>query len=101
MTTTHQGPISIEWTNSPQKTATAAELSAKLGAYSLGELPPTFTPCLAAAAAELAEEANIPWRVTIDPAQIALLRLIAKITILAPDTSGPHTATAIQHLDRL
>lgn len=97
MTTTYQDPIAQEWTNLGPIEATASEVGAKLAHFSVAELPPALTPYLAAAAAELAEQADVPWRMSIDPAQIALLRLLARITIVAPNASGPHT-TVLLHL---
>ena len=101
MTTMTQDPISQEWTNSDELTATAGALGAKLEAFAVAELPPVLTPYIAAAAAELTEQSDVAWRLSGDSAQIALLRIIARVTILAPDASGPHTAALIRQLDRL
>lgn len=45
---------------------------------------------MAAAAAELALLAGIPWRFGADDPPIALLRMIARASLVAPDAGGPH-----------
>lgn len=79
---------------------TAADVSARLARMEIADIRPGSLPFLAAAAAELASVAGIPWRFSTDDPVVALIRVIAKATIACPDASGPHTARLLDHLPR-
>ena len=64
----------------------------------VADIDPALLPFLAAAAAELASVAGIPWRFSTDDPAVALLRLIARATIVRPDASGPHTGRLLAQL---
>jgi hypothetical protein len=94
-------PIGSDWTTihtEAEVTATAAELSARLGRLEVADIDPAWLPLLAAAAAELASIAGIPWRFSTDDPAVALLRLIARATIACPGGSGPHTGRLFAQL---
>ena len=67
-------------------------MNERLARLDVAEIPSTLVPYLAAAAAELALLAGIPWRFSADDPPVALLRIIAKATLHQPDAGGPHTA---------
>ena len=103
MTPTTTEPIHQDWTPSgleltSDPMATAAEVNAGLARIEVADIDPQIVPFLAAAAAELAFLAGIPWRFSADDAPVALLRLIAKATMLHPNASGPHTARLVDQL---
>ena len=62
------------------------------------DFDPAWLPLLAAAAAEIASAAGISWRFSSDDSAVALLRLIAKVTITVPGASGPHTGRLLTKL---
>jgi len=101
MTPTLTEPILEHWTldetadgavNRAVDGVTAADLARRLATIEVANLDPPIVPYLAAAAAELAIASGTPWRSTPDALPIALLRMIAKIGIVDPTASGPHTA---------
>ena len=97
MTATATEPILQHWTTDGLDVAgdppsTAAEVNERLARLDVAEIPATLVPYLAAAAAELALLAGIPWRFSADDPPVALLRIIAKATLRQPDAGGPHTA---------
>lgn len=101
MVTSRTEPIRSDWTTIGTQagaTATAADISARLGRLDVDDLDPAWVPFLAAAAAELASVAGIPWRFSTDDPPVALLRLIAKATITCPNASGPHTGRLLAQL---
>jgi hypothetical protein len=93
-------PIGTEWTTIDQgpAPATAAEVARRLAPIEIGDLGPDVLPFLAAAAAELASVAGIAWRFSTDDPAVALVRLIAKVTMTCPDAAGPHTARLVARL---
>lgn len=96
MTTNLKEPIAPHWTTSalgstPAPTATAAEVNHLLAAIEVADIEPSLVPYLAAAAAELALVADVPWRFSVDDPPVALLRMIAKVAIRQPAATGAHT----------
>lgn len=79
-------------------TATAADVTAHLARLDVADIDPEWLPVLAAAAAELASIAGIPWPFSTDDPPVALLRLLAKVTRIRPDASGPHTGRLLARL---
>lgn len=101
MTLATTDPIQSDWPTidgETLETATAADVSARLARLEIADFEPSWLPFLAAAGAELASVAEIPWRFSADDPAVALLRLIAKATIKCPDASGPHTARLLTRL---
>lgn len=101
MLLTRTDPIRSDWSTIDEDgrtAATAADVTAHLARLDVAEIDPAWMPLLAAAAAELASVAGISWRFSTDDPAVALLRLIAKITITCPDASGPHTARLLARL---
>lgn len=95
MTTIESDPIAPYWSTIDANggtNATAADVTARLALLEVAEIDPAWLPFMAAAGAELAHSAGIPWRFGDDDPAIVLLRLIAKATITCPDASGPHTS---------
>ena len=92
MTLQVQDPISAEWTTDDPPSATNARLLCEQLVPLSNEQLVAVLPAMAAAAAELALVAGVPWRFSLDDPPVALLRLIARIAIRAPDAGGPHTA---------
>lgn len=72
--------------------ATAASVSRDFSSLEVRDIDNGLTPFMAAAAAELALLAGVEWRFSADDPPVALLRMIAKCGIIAPEASGPHTA---------
>ncbi len=62
------------------------------------DIDAALTPYLAAAAAEMALGAAIPWPFSADDAPVALLRLIAKAALASPEAGGPHTDRLLSEL---
>jgi len=77
---------------------TAAAVNSLLACVEVADLRPALVPYLAAAAAELALVAGIAWRFSDDDAPVALLRMIAKVSIRAPGANGPHTLRLFDQL---
>lgn len=99
MTTTRTDPIRTDWPDlDARTTTTATDVSARLARMEVDDIDPESLPFLAAAAAELASVAGIPWRFSTDDPAVALLRVIARATIASPNASGPHTARLLDHL---
>ena len=71
-----------------------------LARFEVRDLGPALVPFLAAAAAELALVAGIPWKFTVDDAPVAMLRAIAKVAGIGPESSGPHTGRLSTQLRR-
>ena len=93
MTPTYTEPILQDWIiDQPVQSPTAADLARRLARIEVTDLDPPIVPYLAAAAAELAAVAGTPWKPTADALPVALLRMIARVGIVAPDAGGPHTA---------
>jgi|GEM_PF-2619420 len=94
MTITKPRPISSNWTTSHRtdKTATAAEVNEVLAQHDVADIAGDLVPYLAAAAAELALLAEIPWRFSVDDPAVTFLRLIAKVAIAKPNTGSEHTS---------
>ncbi len=97
MTTTKTDPIQHNWTtrelqptNGPQPTA--SDVNGRLALIEVFDIKPSLVPYLAAAAAELALVAGMPWRFSTDDPAVALLRVIAKASFHQPLATGPHTA---------
>ncbi|MFN3257879.1 MAG: hypothetical protein ACE37B_19540 [Ilumatobacter sp.] len=89
--------VSVELADTP---ATAVEVNRRLATFEVGDIDRSLVPYLAAAAAELAMLANVAWRFSGDDAPVALLRLIAKITIRHPEIGGPHTHRLLEQLTK-
>lgn len=92
MSTIQQDPIHQEWTTRPaaaDQGATARTLCSQLAPLPIDELV-EVAPSLAAAVAELALLVGVPWRFSPDDPAVALLRMLARVAIIAPDASGPH-----------
>lgn len=101
MTRARTDPILPDWSTidaAGGSTATAAEVTARLAHLDVADIDPEWLPLLAAAAAELASIAGIPWRFSTDDPPVALLRLLAKVTRICPDVSGPHTGRLLVRL---
>jgi hypothetical protein len=101
MTATRTAPIAPDWPtigDASAATATAADVTARLAGIDVCGIDTTRLSSLAAAAAELASVAGIPWRFSLDDPAVALVRLITKVAIAHPDASGPHTARLLAQL---
>ncbi len=98
MTSTLQDPIDIEWTTAVDPSASAKRLCERLAPLTADQLR-SLTPAMAAAAAELALLTGVSWRFSPDDPAIALLRMIARVAIVAPDAGGPHCARLAEVLD--
>lgn len=103
MTTTATEPITPNWTSEPlQSTESgspkATDLNQRLARLEVADIEPDIVPFLAAAAAELALLADIPWRFSADDPPVALLRMIARATMARPQASGPHVARLVDRL---
>ncbi|MGB3734768.1 MAG: hypothetical protein WA964_07420 [Ilumatobacter sp.] len=108
MTQTATDPIAGHWTTeglgltdrpvATRPLATAADVNARLARTEVADLDERLVPYLAAAAAELALITAVPWRFSADDPPVALLRMIAKVTMRHPDVGGPHTARLLDQL---
>lgn len=104
MTTTTTEPIRDYWPSDSTDLdagatfATAAQVNGRLAQLRVADLDARLLPFLAAGAAEMACEAGIPWRLSTDDPAVALLRLIAKVTLTSPDVGGPHTSRLFDQL---
>jgi hypothetical protein len=85
---------------SGEASPTAADVNRCLARIEIADIGATLVPYLAAAAAELALMADVPWRFSVDDPPVALLRMIAKVAIMQPHTGGPHTARLFDQLIR-
>ena len=100
-------PIARDWTTHTASTAagpieaTARDLAARLAERRVADIGADLLPDLAAAAAELGSVSGISWRFSTDDPAVALLRVIAKVAIVAPDAAGPHTTRLVTLLDHL
>lgn len=83
-------PITADW-YTPHPAATAAALAEQLSNWSASELAPHHR-ALSLAGAELADAADITWPHSESDPVVALVRLIAKVAIKAPTTTGANTA---------
>ncbi len=96
-------PITQHWTTderSPTRDtqATAAAVNERLAQFEVADIGAQLVPYLAAAAAELAFLAGVSWRFGTDDPPVALLRMIAKVTMRQPHAGGPHTARLLDQL---
>lgn len=102
MITTTTEPIPRQWTSDLPAArggnASAAVVNSLLASIEVAELGSDVVPYLAAAAAELALLAAIPWRFSADDPPVALLRMIAKVALRHPDVGGPHTSRLFEQL---
>lgn len=103
MITTTTEPISEHWTTDGRNPtgdsqATAAAVNERLARIEVADIGAQLVPYLAAAAAELAFLAGISWRFSADDPAVALLRLIARVTMQQPQAGGPHTARLLDQL---
>jgi hypothetical protein len=103
MTAELKEPILQHWTTPepatvPGVVTTAAEVNRRLGQLEIDDIEPDLVPYLAAAAAELALVAGIPWRFGVDDPPVALLRMIAKVGIRHADAGGAHTTRLFDRL---
>jgi hypothetical protein len=108
MTSTRTDPIPLDWstidetvflaTADADPLATASDVSHRLALLEIGDIRPEWVPLLAASAAELASAAGLSWRFSTDDPVVALLRLIAKVTMVCPGASGPHTVRLLAQL---
>jgi hypothetical protein len=78
--------------------ATVADVAVHLGLLEIDDIDAELTALVAAAAAEVAHATGIVWSRDSDDAPVALLRLIAKVTIRNPTAGGPHTARLLDRL---
>ncbi len=105
MNVIHREPIAPNWISShsgQQKGhATARDINQMLSQLRIAEIEDQLVPFLAAAAAELALGVDIKWRFSPDDPTVALLRLIAKVSLKNPDAGGPHTDRLLQKLSQL
>ncbi|MEM9515937.1 MAG: hypothetical protein AAGA42_13885 [Actinomycetota bacterium] len=92
-------PICHEWPISDTPQVTARDVNARLATREVHELDDSILPFLAASGAELASLAGITWRFAPDDPAVALLRLISRVAITAPEAAGPHTTRLARHLD--
>ncbi len=107
MTRTETEPLSQNWTNDgdhethlrPTR-ATAFDVNGCLARLEVADIDPMLVPHLAAAAAELGLLSGVPWRFSTDDPPVALMRMIAKVTMRHPDVGGPHTARLLDLLRR-
>jgi hypothetical protein len=91
-------PLDWSTVDAPGAMATASGVSARLSRLEVDDIRPEWVPFLAASAAEVASGAGIPWRFSTDDPVVALLRLIAKVTMVCPGASGPHTVRLLAQL---
>lgn len=101
MTSTTQDPILEEWTTRGPQLASATDVNEALGRFLMSEIPPYITPFLAAAGAELALIADIDWRFGTDVPAVGMVRLIARVAIVAPHAGGLHTQRLADQLEAL
>lgn len=106
MTATTTEPITNDWTTEESigsqdgpSHATAAQVNQRLGGLLVVEIEDQLVPFMAAAAAEMALGAGIPWQFSADDPPVALLRLIAKAGIKDPQAGGPHTDRLLARLE--
>lgn len=62
----------------------------ELAQHSVSQFPSAWLPFLAAAAAEVSSAAGLPWKVGSDDPVVALLRIVARVSIVAPAVGGDH-----------
>lgn len=74
------------------------QVAVELGRRRVEDIDAALTPFLAAAGAEVAAVAGVPWRFSSDDAVVLLLRLISRVAIVAPDAGGPHTTRLLDKL---
>ena len=100
MTITTTVPIRPNWTlpAGPAPKITVSEVNAALARYEVDDITDELTPYLAAAVAELALNADVPWRFGPDDAPVALLRMIAKVALHTPRATGIHLSALAQQL---
>lgn len=96
-------PILQHWTTTepvavPPVPATAAEVNACLALIEVVDIDATLAAHLAAATAELALLAGLPSRFGADDPPVAMVRMIAKITVRQPHAGGPHTVRLLDLL---
>lgn len=94
--------MSLDWTREAvahsESGATASAVNERLAQVEVAQIDDRLVPYLAAAAAELALLADIPWRFSADDPPVALLRMIARANLHQPTAGGPHTARLLQQL---
>ncbi len=92
----HWTPEGLEAAVSPP--STAAQANERLARIEVSEVSTRLVPYLAAAAAELALLAGVPWKFSADDPPVALLRMIAKAAMIRPHVGGPHTTRLYEAL---
>lgn len=106
MTSPATVPIELNWTippsegpqTQPEPEITVSRVNKLLGRYKIDDLPSELNPYLAAAAAELALDANLPWRLRPDDEVVVLLRLIARVALDNPQATGVQLRALYQRL---
>ena len=85
-----QDPIATAPALSAPPFASVKSICEELAQYRVSDLPTAWVPFLAAAAAEVSRAAGLSWRIGSDDPAVALLRIVARVSIVAPDAGGVH-----------
>lgn len=85
-----QGPIATAPAPGAPASVTVKSICEELAQYGVSDLPTAWLPFLAAAAAEVCSAAGLPWRIGSDDPAVALLRIVARVSIVAPEVGGGH-----------
>jgi len=101
MSTIHQEPIGSNWTTTePFQTdepSTARQLALAIGPLDLDTIRNHHLE-LTLAVSELASNAGKPWPWTADDPTVALVRALARLAVLAPDTRADAAGRLVERL---
>jgi hypothetical protein len=104
MSTSTTLPISPNWTNTPlhddvaaAKQANTQELAHAVGTLNVADIAPHAAE-LAAAITEITMTANTGWPVSHDDPVVVLLRILAKLSLDAPEVESERAADLIAKL---
>lgn len=98
MLTQTKDPIQLERTAIGPEAVTASDVLQQLAVFDVSDISEQIAPYLAAAAAEVAFVAGVPWRYSADDPIVAMLRLFSRVGLKSPDATGPHTQRLFDEL---